>query len=100
MPPPPKPNSVPGALQQNMPLADILDKIARPPGSAPPFTPYRPVPRLVPLPDCHTLAVKHPRDLTLLAFGDLREDNLQVRPCQCMRYTLCDRQGLQVTASE
>lgn len=48
------------------------------PCSAPPFIPYKPVPRLVPLPDRHTLTVKHPDQLGARAFGDLREDNLQL----------------------
>lgn len=55
--PPERPTSVPQALQQNMPLASVLDSVARPPGSAPPFQPFRPVPRLVPVPGRHTLPV-------------------------------------------
>lgn len=46
--------------------------------SAPPFIPYKPVPRLVPLPTVHTLTVKRPDQLVPDAFGDLREDNLQL----------------------
>ncbi|KAK9816567.1 hypothetical protein WJX72_002063 [[Myrmecia] bisecta] len=76
--PPQRPTSVPQALQQNMPLASILDVISKPPGSAPSFTPYKPVPRLVPLPPGHSLAVKHPESLDAAAFGDLREDNPQM----------------------
>ena len=77
--PPPCPTTVPQALQQNMPLADVLDFISKPPGTAPPFIPYKPVPYLVPLPSKHTLAVKRPDVITSpLAFGDLREDNLQL----------------------
>lgn len=49
--PPPRPSTVPQALQQTMPLANVLNLIAKPPGSSPPFIPYKPVPRLVPLPD-------------------------------------------------
>lgn len=41
--PPPRPSTVPQALQQTMPLADVLNLIAKPPGSAPPFIPYKPV---------------------------------------------------------
>ena len=73
--PPPCPTSVPQALQQNMPLADVLNFISKPPGTAPPFIPYKPVPYLVPLPQMHTLTVKDPRSMRELAFGDLREDN-------------------------
>lgn len=76
--PPPRPSTVPQALQQTMPLADVLNLIAKPPGSAPPFIPYKPVPYLVPLPSKHTLAVKRPDMLVAAAFGDLREDNLQL----------------------
>ncbi|GIL66635.1 hypothetical protein Vafri_20126 [Volvox africanus] len=76
--PPPRPSTVPQALQQTMPLANVLNLIAKPPGSAPPFIPYKPVPRLVPLPSMHTLTVKRPDQLVAEAFGDLREDNLQL----------------------
>lgn len=41
--PPPRPVTVPQALQQSMPLADVLNLIAKPPGNAPPFIPYKPV---------------------------------------------------------
>eukprot|EP00892_Ulva_mutabilis_P009697 jgi/Ulvmu1/709/UM010_0081.1 len=76
--PPAKPNSVPGALQQSMPLADVMDVIAKPPGSAPPFIPYKPAPPLVPLPRRHTLAVRRPHVLNdRAAFGDLAEQPLQ-----------------------
>ena len=78
MDPPPCPSSVPQALQQRMPLADVLGFISKPPGTAPPFIPYKPVPYLVPLPSKHTLAVKRPNVLSSAAFGDLREDNLQL----------------------
>ncbi|GMH33927.1 hypothetical protein BSKO_01761 [Bryopsis sp. KO-2023] len=78
LPPPERPTSVPAALQQSMPLAEVLNLIAKPPGSAPPFIPYKPVPRLVPLPDKHTLSVKYPESLDTSTFGDLREDNLQL----------------------
>ena len=76
--PPPRPSTVPQALQQTMPLADVLNLIAKPPGSAPPFIPYKPVPYLVPLPRQHTLNVKRPDLLVASAFGDLREDNIQL----------------------
>lgn len=77
--PPPKPNSVPAALQQSMPLADVMDVIAKPPGSAPPFIPYKPAPPLVPLPARHTLPVRRPHVLNdRAAFGDLAEQSLQV----------------------
>ncbi|KAG2438847.1 hypothetical protein HXX76_005387 [Chlamydomonas incerta] len=76
--PPPRPSTVPQALQQTMPLANVLNLIAKPPGSAPPFIPYKPVPRLVPLPPEHTLTVKRPDIHAAEAFGDLREDNLQL----------------------
>lgn len=71
-----------------MPLANVLNLIAKPPGTSPPFIPYKPVPRLVPLPGHHTLTVKRPDSLRAFAFGDLREDNLQlliqVRPDRCL----------------
>eukprot|EP00798_Chlamydomonas_sp_ICE-L_P023775 gene23775-9334_t len=76
--PPPRPTTVPEALQQSMPLADVLALIAKPPGSAPPFIPYKPVPYLVPLPSRHTVNVKHPEVLSSTAFGEIREDNLQL----------------------
>eukprot|EP00803_Ostreobium_quekettii_P006066 evm.model.scf_440.5 EVM.evm.TU.scf_440.5 scf_440:34312-38159(-) len=78
MPLPEKPTSVPAALQQSMPLTGILNQIAKPPGSAPPFIPFKPVPRLVPLPPEHTLPVKYPESLDASTFGDLREDNLHL----------------------
>lgn len=79
--PPAKPNSVPGALQQSMPLADVMDVIAKPPGSAPPFIPYKPAPPLVPMPERHTLTVRRPHVLNdRAAFGDLAEQPLQVPP--------------------
>ena len=43
--------------------------------SDPPITP---VPFLVPLPPVHSLKVKWPDSLAEDAFGDLREDNLQL----------------------
>lgn len=77
--PPAKPDSVPGALQQSMPLADVMDIISKPPGSTPPFIPYKPVPPLVPLPAQHTLPVSRPHVVNdRSAFGDLTEDPLQV----------------------
>jgi len=88
--PPPCPTTVPQALQQNMPLADVLDFISKPPGTAPPFIPYKPVPYLVPLPEKHTLVVKDPRSMKELAFGDLREDNLQlvIKVSACIEITV------------
>ncbi|GAX81636.1 hypothetical protein CEUSTIGMA_g9064.t1 [Chlamydomonas eustigma] len=77
--PPPRPSTVPQALQQTMPLANVLDSICKAPGTAPPFIPYKPVPRLVPLPGKHVLRVKDPSILHLEhAYGDLKEDNLQL----------------------
>ncbi|DBA90981.1 TPA: hypothetical protein ACH3X2_004190 [Trebouxia sp. C0005] len=76
--PPQRPTSVPQALQQNMPLASVLNSISKPPGSAPPFIPFKPVPRLVPLPSRHTLPVQQPNRFKLSNFGHLREDNLQM----------------------
>jgi hypothetical protein len=88
--PPQKPSSVPGALQQSMPLADVMDVIAKPPGSAPPFIPYKPAPPMVPLPEKHTLRVKFPDVLRVRsAFGDVVEDNLQVAPLEYTHY-VCD----------
>ena len=77
--PPPRPSTVPQALQNQMPLTDVLNLISKPPGSGSPFIPYKPVPYLVPLPSRHTLVVSNPtnaRDES--AFGDLRQDNLQL----------------------
>lgn len=74
---PARPSSIPSALQRKFPMTDVLNKISRPPGSAPPFIPYKPVPALAPLPDKHTLPVKAPNSLAPKAFGDLRSDNLQ-----------------------
>ena len=76
--PPPRPTTVPLALQQSMPLAEVLELIARPPGSAPPYVAAKPVPRLAPLPARHTLAVRRPERLDAAAFGALREDNLRL----------------------
>ena len=62
-----------------MPLADVMDIISKPPGSTPPFIPYKPVPPLVPLPQRHTLPVARPHVLNdRSAFGDITEDPLQV----------------------
>ncbi len=77
-----------------MPLAEVLNLISKPPGSAPPFIPYKPVPYLVPLPAKHTLLVKRPKALRdEAAFGDLREDNLQlvikVRTVLCTACVVC-----------
>ena len=86
LPPPAKPSSVPAALQSSMPLATVMDVIAKPPGSAPPFEPYQPAPRLVPLPGKHTLRVRKPHRLDAAAFGDLLPSNLQVRiPAKTVR---------------
>lgn len=46
--------------------------------SAPPFVPWKPVPRLVPLPGSHTLTVSRPELLDSAAYGRLRPDNLQL----------------------
>ncbi|KAK9825957.1 hypothetical protein WJX74_001162 [Apatococcus lobatus] len=75
--PPARPTSVPQALQQTMPLAQVLENISNP-SAGTKILQYRPVPRLVPLPLQHTLCVKNPNDLTLRSFGDLRLDNLQM----------------------
>lgn len=56
----------------------MLNSISKPPGSAPPFIPFKPVPRLVPLPSKHTLPVQQPNRFKLANFGELREDNLQM----------------------
>jgi hypothetical protein len=69
---------VPLALQQSMPLAQVLSVMAKPPGSAPPFMPRKPVPRLVPLPGSHTLAVARPELRDAALYGNLRADNLQL----------------------
>ena len=76
--PPIRPTTVPLALQQSMPLASIMSLIAKPPGTAPPYRPYKPVPRLVPLPGSHTLTVVHPELRTAESYGQLRPDNLQL----------------------
>lgn len=78
LPPPPRPTSIPTALQHGMPLTNVLNIIAKPPGSGITITPYRAVPDLVPLPAKHTLMVKHPELLTPDSFGDLCKDNLQL----------------------
>ena len=75
--PPARPSSIPAALQREFPMTEVLNKISRPPGSAPPFIPYKPVPALAPLPESHTLRVKQPDQLTAQAFGNLRDDNVQ-----------------------
>jgi hypothetical protein len=69
---------VPLALQQSMPLAQVLSVMAKPPGSAPPFVPWKPVPRLVPLPGSHTLAVAWPELRDAASYGNLCADNLQL----------------------
>ena len=56
----------------------MLNSISKPPGSAPPFIPFKPVPRLVPLPSKHTLPVQQPNRFKLANFGQLREENLQM----------------------
>jgi len=75
---PERPTTVPLALQQSMPLAQVMDLIAKPPGTAPPYRPYKPVPRLVPLPGSHTLTVLRPELRTAESYGQLRPDNLQL----------------------
>lgn len=59
-------------------VVQVLNSISKPPGSAPPFIPFKPVPRLVPLPSKHTLPVQQPNRFKLSNFGELREDNLQM----------------------
>ena len=59
-------------------MIQVLNSISKPPGSAPPFIPFKPVPRLVPLPSRHTLPVQQPNRFKLSNFGELREDNLQM----------------------
>ena len=59
-------------------LLQVLNSISKPPGSAPPFIPFKPVPRLVPLPSKHTLPVQQPNRFKLANFGQLREENLQI----------------------
>lgn len=78
IPPPERPNSIPAALQQGMPLTNVLNVIAKPPGTGVAIAPYRAVPRLVPLPAQHTLPVKYSESVDPETFGDLREDNLQL----------------------
>eukprot|EP00191_Tetraselmis_sp_GSL018_P024515 CAMPEP_0177627972 /NCGR_PEP_ID=MMETSP0419_2-20121207/31498_1 /TAXON_ID=582737 /ORGANISM="Tetraselmis sp., Strain GSL018" /LENGTH=1910 /DNA_ID=CAMNT_0019129181 /DNA_START=17 /DNA_END=5750 /DNA_ORIENTATION=+ len=76
--PPKRPSSIPAALQRKFPMTEVLDKISRPPGSSPPFIPYKPVPRLAPLPDKHSLNVTSPDLKSAKAFGNLRLDNIQL----------------------
>eukprot|EP00879_Flechtneria_rotunda_P024201 GHRR01025649.1.p1 GENE.GHRR01025649.1~~GHRR01025649.1.p1 ORF type:complete len:986 (+),score=357.96 GHRR01025649.1:892-3849(+) len=76
--PPSRPTTVPMALQQQMPLAHVLTVMAKPPGSAPPYVPWKPVPRLVPLPGIHTLTVARPEQRDAESYGHLRSDNLQL----------------------
>lgn len=59
-------------------MLQVLNSISKPPGSAPPFIPFKPVPRLVPLPSRHTLPVQQPNRFKLANFGHLREENLQM----------------------
>lgn len=59
-------------------MLQVLNSISKPPGSAPPFIPFKPVPRLVPLPSKHTLPVQQPNRFKLANFGQLREENLQM----------------------
>lgn len=76
--PPVRPTTVPLALQQSMPLANVMSLIAKPPGTAPPHKPYKPVPRLVPLPGSHTLTVMQPESRSAESYGQLRPDNMQL----------------------
>ena len=78
LPTPPRPTSIPTALQQGMPLTHILDIIAKPPGTGVVFVPHRPVPRLVPLPTKHSLPVKSPESFDADTFSDLREHNVRI----------------------
>ncbi|KAF8071180.1 hypothetical protein HT031_001262 [Scenedesmus sp. PABB004] len=58
--PPPRPTTVPLALQQSMPLGDVLSVMARPPGR-------------------HSLTVSRPEAAgDAAAYGELRSDNLQL----------------------
>jgi hypothetical protein len=76
--PPMRPTTVPLALQQSMPLANVMSLIAKPPGTAQPHKPYKPVPRLVPLPGSHTLTVARPELRTAESYGQLRAENMQL----------------------
>lgn len=87
--PPARPTTVPLALQQSMPLAQVLSVMAKPPGSAPPFMPWKPVPRLVPLPGSHTLAVARPELRDAASYGNLRADNLQLSITAQVRQEAC-----------
>jgi hypothetical protein len=75
-----------------MPLAQVLSVMAKPPGSAPPFVPWKPVPRLVPLPGSHTLAVARPELRDAASYGNLRADNLQLSITAQVRYSSLTRQ--------
>lgn len=89
---PARPTSIPTALQEGMPLTQILDVVAKPPGSGVQTEPYRAVPRWVPFPEKHTLPVKHPDRFEMETFGDLCESNLrlwiQTREIQETRTTM------------
>jgi hypothetical protein len=80
--PPPRPTTVPLALQQHMPLAEVLDVIAKPPGSAPPFIPYKPVPRLVPLPTRCAAGPGLGRVQRALAWRYAEDSNARLGACE------------------
>lgn len=75
--PPPKPSSFPSALQRHMPLASMMDMLAKPPGTGGSVQLLKPLPRVADVPDRHTLPVKNPDVLEPWAFGDLNETNLE-----------------------
>lgn len=77
LPPPPKPSSFPSALQRHLPLATMLDMLAKPPGTGGSVDLLKPLPRLAEVPDRHTIPVKNPDVLEAWAFGDLVESNLR-----------------------
>ena len=75
--PPARPSTMRGALQLGVPPSGVLAELmGRATADADP--PVTPVPYLVPLPMRHSLAVKRPDVMSEEAFGDLREDNLQL----------------------
>ncbi|CAG9462609.1 unnamed protein product [Pedinophyceae sp. YPF-701] len=74
---PARPSTFPSALQRHLPLAGILDAIAKPPGSGLDIMLLKPIPKLARLPSIHTLPVRNPEVLEGWAFGDLEEINLR-----------------------
>ncbi|GAX83592.1 hypothetical protein CEUSTIGMA_g11017.t1 [Chlamydomonas eustigma] len=69
---PGKPVTIAQALQDSLPVSDLLGQLTGLKGAA---AQYIPVPLLVPLPDVHTLPVKRSDLIEESAFGDLKEDN-------------------------